>query len=315
MTGLRAALGLALAGSFWILADWPSGAAATFLAAVATARLATMGHQVPLALATSLVFAFATIPAFIVVDVLLPSSSGFAMFALAIGPMLFLCALLMANEKTFVIGYMSALLFASAGAFQNRMAYDAVALVNTSIAAVFSAALAMVLWATLAPQSPLAMRRRFVRAARKALVPTIAAARPSTLSDFESAMGGALVQLHAGLAPARPDDATILEAGITLLGAGAELILHRADRTPLPPWTAHPVHSCAHESERPALSRLKNGVQAAISRCLAQLGRDPLDRAAVLAAVREIRARQDQLALRTTFAIHAKQCDDPARAA
>jgi uncharacterized membrane protein YccC len=106
-TGLRSALAVALAGSFWILGGWPHGSTGTLLAAVATARLATMGHAVPLAIATSWIFSFASLPAFIEVDVLLPLVSGFPVFALIIFPMLFPCALLMANEKTLVIGYMT----------------------------------------------------------------------------------------------------------------------------------------------------------------------------------------------------------------
>ena len=82
------------------------------------------------------------------------------MFALAVAPMLFLCALLMAYKKTMLIGYLSALLFASASQFQNQMTYDPVGLINTSIAAVIAAAAALVLWAILVPQTPEAARRR-----------------------------------------------------------------------------------------------------------------------------------------------------------
>jgi hypothetical protein len=53
-----------------------------------------------------------------------------------VAPMLFFCAFLMAHEKTMLIGYLSALLFASTGQFQNHMTYDPVGLINTSIAAV-----------------------------------------------------------------------------------------------------------------------------------------------------------------------------------
>ena len=73
------------------------------------------------------------------------------MFALAVAPMLFLCAFLMAHEKTMLIGYLSALLFASTGLFQNHMTYDPVGLINTSIAAVIATATALVLWAVVAP--------------------------------------------------------------------------------------------------------------------------------------------------------------------
>ena len=73
------------------------------------------------ALGATLSFALATIPAFIIVEVLLPLADGFGMFAVAVAPMLFLCAFLMAHKKTMLIGYMSALLFASAGQFLDQM--------------------------------------------------------------------------------------------------------------------------------------------------------------------------------------------------
>ncbi len=53
-----------------------------------------------------------------------------------------------------LIGYLSALLFASVGGFLNRMVYDPVCVVNTSIAAVVAAATTMVLWAIVAPTTP-----------------------------------------------------------------------------------------------------------------------------------------------------------------
>ena len=99
-----------------------------------------MGHAVPLAVAGTMIFALATVPSFLIVEVLLPLTSGFPMFALIVGPMLFGCACLMSkpNPKTMLIGYLSALLFASVGQFQNRMLYDP-SVCSTPVAAVFAA--------------------------------------------------------------------------------------------------------------------------------------------------------------------------------
>ncbi len=198
-TGLRAALAVFVVSSFWILTNWAHGSTAAILGAVATARLATMAPAVPIAVGATLIFALATIPAFIIVEVLLPLADGFAMFALAVAPMLFLCALLMAHKKTMLIGYLSALLFASAGGFLDRMVYDPVGLLNTCIAAVVAAATAMVLWAIIAPATPEAARRRFVRAARRALARIAARRRRIGLPEFETAMTEALGQLRGQL--------------------------------------------------------------------------------------------------------------------
>ena len=223
-TGLRAALAVLLVSAFWILSDWPHGSTAAILAAVATARLATMGHAVPISVATTLIFSFATIPAFFVVDVLLPQVSGFEMFALIVAPVIFCCALLMAHQKTLLIGYMSGLLFASVGQFQNRMTYDPIALLNTSIAAVSATGTALVLWSVLAPESTEAARRRFLRVARQALARLTERGRRRGLAQFETAMMEAIDHLQSHLRADRSEDVAAFEAGIALLGAGRDLI-------------------------------------------------------------------------------------------
>jgi uncharacterized membrane protein YccC len=127
-------------------------------------------------------------------------------FSLHVAPMLFLCALLLAHKRSHLIGFFSAQLFASAGLFQNQMAYDPVGLVNTAIAAVVADAVAMVLWSIVAPTTPEAAHRRFVRAVRKAL-PRIATPHPRTrLAEFETAMSEPLDHLRSHLRPDRLDD-------------------------------------------------------------------------------------------------------------
>ena len=224
-TGLRAALAVVLVGWFWILSAWPHGSTAVILAAVATARLATMGHAVPLAVAATMIFALATVPAFVIVEVLLPLTSGFPMFALIVGPMLFGCAYLMSkpNPKTMLMGYLSALLFASVGQFQNRMVYDPVGLLNTSIAAVFAVGVTLVLWAVIAPETAAAARWRFLRVAYQAVSRLIAPRYPIGVAEFETRIAEGLDQLQGHLRADQPADIAALQAGIRLLGAGRAL--------------------------------------------------------------------------------------------
>jgi uncharacterized membrane protein YccC len=225
-TGVRATLAVVIVSTFWILADWPHGSTAAILAAVATARLATMGHAVPVSIAAMLIFATATLPAFIIVEVLLPLASGFEMFALIVAPAIFCCSLLMANKKVEIqlLGFLSGLLFASVGLFQNRMVYDPVGLLNTAIAAVFAAGAAFVLWSIVAPDTPEAAHRRFLRVAHRALAEVGAAHPRIGMTEFETTMMEALDQLRAHLRPDRQEDVAVLEQGIALLGAGREAI-------------------------------------------------------------------------------------------
>ena len=274
-TGLRAALAVLIVSSFWILTNWAHGSTAAILGAVATARLATMAPAVPIAVGATLIFALSTIPAFIVVEILLPLADGFAMFALAVAPMLFLCALLMAHKKTMLIGYLSALLFASAGGFLDRMVYDPVGMLNTCIAAVVAAATAMILWAIIAPATPEAARRRFIRAARQALTRIAARRRPIGLPEFETATTEALAQLRGQLQPDKPDDIAAFEAAIALFDAGRELIRVRDDRASSATAALElDIAELAGNPRAQWLDCARRTAQQAAARCLAELRQD-----------------------------------------
>jgi uncharacterized membrane protein YccC len=290
-TGVRAALAVFFVSGFWILTNWAHGPTAAILGAVATARLATMAPAVPIAVAATLIFSLSTIPAFIIVDVVLPIADGFAMFALAVAPMLFLCALLMAHKKTMLIGYFSALLLASAGEFQNQMTYDPVGLINTSIAAVAAAACALVLWAIVVPQTPEAARRRFVRAARKVLARIASPRARIGLAEFETAMTEALDQLRGYLRDDHPEDVAIFEAGIALLGAGRDLIRMRESPYFLAAVDFElQIAKLAGHRRAEWLDLLRRIALEAAVKCLAELREDELGPEQMQAAARNLGA-------------------------
>ena len=289
-TGVRAALAIFFVSAFWILTNWPHGSTAVTLVAGATARLAVFGPTAPIAVAGTLIYIISAIPAFVLIETLLPLTSGFEMFALILAPMLFSCALLMAQKKTHLIGFFSAQLFASAGLFQNRMAYDPVGLINTSIAAVVASAVAIVLWAVVAPTTTEAARRRFVRAARKVLTRS-ATLRPRTrLAEFETAMSETLDDLRRHLRPDRPDDITMFEARIALLSVVRELIRVRADRASSSATTAREIEIVKLVGYQQAQwsRRARRTAQQAALRCLAELREDALGTKQAQTAAREI---------------------------
>jgi uncharacterized membrane protein YccC len=285
--GLRAAAALVFVSAFWILADWPSGATAAITATIVTARLATMEHALLAAIGGTFIIAGATIPSFILIEALLPDASGFEMFALAVAPMLFGCAYLMASEKTAGIGFLAGLYFAYAGGFQDRMAYDPVAFLNTSIALVFALATAAVLFAIVAPDTPEAARSRFVRIARKAFE-RIARQRIS-LTEFETAITEALHDLRRGLRGNRREDVTTLEAGVALLGTGRELIRVR-DRRPTHAKirVEEEVIDLVAGREGLAFERARRAAEDASIETLAELRKDRLGAADARAAAREM---------------------------
>ena len=234
VAGLRAALALLIVGTFWILADWPSGSTTTILAAVVTARLATMEQPLRAAIGGTLVVVLATLPAFALVEVLLPQAAGFAMFSLIVAPYLFFCALLMTHKKTAGLGFIAGLYFANTAAFQDRMAYDPVGFLNSSLAIGFAIAAAALLFATVAPETPAEARRRFLRVARRLFSRIDRRVRPIRLTDFETAMTEAL---HRWRRDSEADGNTVpapIEAGVALLGVGRELIRVRDNGSAAP---------------------------------------------------------------------------------
>ena len=305
--GLRAALALALVGTFWIVADWASGPTAVILSAVVTARLATMENAGPAAIAATLVVVLATGPAFILIEVLLPYAQGFEMFALVVTPVLFLCAFLMGDDKAplaYVTGFLFALDFASVGAFQDRMTYSAIGFVNTSIAVILAVAVGAVLFAVVAPETPQAARRRFTRAARQALARIAGPRLRMGLGEFETAMTEALEQLH----PQRADDIAAWEVGTALLGAGRELIRLRGEAHSSSAQRALEIDVRDHDAER--LERTRKRLQADAAQALADLDEGALGAAAARATARRIAAFSaidDELECGGAFLVHEAQ--------
>ena len=233
---LRAAVALLSVGTFWILADWPTGYVAAILSAVATARLATMERPLVAATAGTLVIVVATVPAFVLVEMVLPDCASFAMFSLVVSPMLFICAFLMANPSPMAsgAGFLAGLYFAYVSTFQDRMAYDAASFVNNSIAVILGIAVSAVLFAIIAPDTTQAACRRFARVAQDSFR-RIAQQRPRLeLAEFETRIAEALDQLCRTLRPDRRDDVGKVEAGIALMVVGRQLIRIRDDGWPIP---------------------------------------------------------------------------------
>jgi uncharacterized membrane protein YccC len=298
--GLRAAMALILVSTFWIIADWPSGATAAILAAVVTARLATMEHALQAAIGGTLVIVLATIPSFILVEILLPDASGFAMFVLAVAPMLFFCAYLMAHKKTAGLGFVAGLYFANTAGFQDRMTYDPVGFLNASIALSLAVATAAVLFAIVAPDTPQAIRRRFARVARRAFERIDRRRSCIALTEFETAMAEALDQLRRGLRLDRREDMATLEAGVALMGAGRELIRIRDAGRPTLKRTdvGSEVMRFLSSNKKLPLERACRAANAAAISCLSELREDELGVANARAAARELvafTAIQDEL--------------------
>jgi uncharacterized membrane protein YccC len=288
--GIRAGLSLLLVGTFWILTAWPSGATATILASVVAARLATMERPLMAATGGALIIALATIPSFVLVEVLLPNASGFEMFGLILAPMLFLFAYLMARPKTAGMSFVAALYFASVGGFQDRMTYDPIGFLNTSIALTLAVATAALLFAIVAPETPGAARRRFLRVARRILKPMIRRRPHVDLAAFETTLADSLDQLCRSLKPDRAQDLATVEAGIALTNAGRELIRVRdiERQASAAIEVEQEVLQFLSDPTRRQLERVRRAANGAAIVCLSELRHDQLGVTEARAAVRKM---------------------------
>lgn len=292
--GLRAALALVLTSAFWIMADWPSGATAAIIAAVATARLATMEHAGTAAIGGAIIVALATLPAFLVIEVLLPSAQGFATFALMVGPVFFFCAFLMAQERSplaVLAGFLVSLYFVSANPLADHMTYDAAGFINTSIAVLAAIAVAAVLFAVVAPETPATARRRFARAVRRAFASILSRQPGIDRTAFETALTEEFDQLRSHLRPGQADHVRTGEAAIALLGAGRGLIeLHEEGRPQAGRAVDDAIVAFVDRPDGARLANARRAVQARAIELLAELRSLPLGTLAARATTRSLAA-------------------------
>ena len=306
LTGVRSALAVIAAGLFWILTAWPRGYMAVLLTALGTSRASTMGNVVPLAIATTMTFGLSFIPSFILCEMLLPGVSGYPMFALFVGPMLFLFALLMTNKRTFVIGYMAAMLFLNVSGFQNRMTYDPIAFINITLAGIFASSVSGLLWAMIAPDTRYKQRLRFARTARKGtrlLFDTRAGT--SRLIGFEGLVGGAVIRLARALRPGRPEDEACMQAALVLLGTGRELALRTqaaclsSDMKSL----SVPYGNAQLGLPAPLSCDLLESARSAMNDCVRVLSRESLDTSTLLRAAQDLEDVMDEFAQQDSPAV------------
>jgi uncharacterized membrane protein YccC len=318
--GFRAAMALLSIGSFWIVTDWSDGATATILGAVATARLATMEHALTAAMGGTAAVVVALLPAFFLTNVLLPDATGFEMFSLAVTPMLFFFAYLMARPKTAGLGFVGGLYFANVSAFQDRMTYDPLGFLNVSIAVALAIAGAAVLFALINPDSPQSVRRSFIRIARNAFM-RIARERPRIgLLEFETTMTEALDQLSRTFRSGGREDISTLEAGIALLGAGRELLRIRDDRSSGATTMdiGREVALALDRNQPAAFDRARRIADKAVRKRLAELREDKLGIADARVAAREMvafAAVRDTLSHALAILLEVRAREAPSHAA
>lgn len=114
-----------------------------------------------LSIAAGVCILVAAFPVFATQFYLMPLAVDFLSMAVAIAPLMLVCAFIMAQPGIGVFGLLGAVYFAYASNIDNVMTYDAAAFLNSSFAILIGVTVATVMFAVFFPETPAGAVRRF----------------------------------------------------------------------------------------------------------------------------------------------------------
>jgi uncharacterized membrane protein YccC len=154
LTGVRTALAVVVTWATWFVTAWPSGPTAIVVAVVVCSLIASTEQPVTISFALAAAILVATVPVFVTVFYLLPLASDFVSMAFAIAPLLLVCGFIIAQPKIGPLGLLTVVYFEVGSNIDNVMDYDTIQFFNTSLAVLFGIGVALVLFATVFPETP-----------------------------------------------------------------------------------------------------------------------------------------------------------------
>jgi uncharacterized membrane protein YccC len=235
LTGIRAALAVAITASFWFATAWPNGPTAVVVAAVICTLIASIEQPGKISVALGVTVLIAAVPAYVTQFYLLPYSVDFASMAFALAPVLLTCGFIMAQPKIGPLGLLAAVYFAFASNIDNVMTYDATSFLNSSLAILVGIGVAATLFSLFFPETPTAVFRRFGRqlSARLSNIAAGAQASPQSVGiDVYERLAATLPKVKSE--PALERDCLVASA-VALSSARAMLRLRKVIATDLPP--------------------------------------------------------------------------------
>jgi uncharacterized membrane protein YccC len=187
LTGVRTALAVIVTWATWVITAWPSGPTAIIVAVVVCSLIASMEQPVTISLALAVTILVATVPVFVTVFYLLPLASDFVSMAFALAPLLLMCGFIIAQPKIGPTGLLTVVYFEVGSNIDNVMHYDTVQFFNTSLAVLFGIGVALVLFATIFPETP-SQALRLLRKQLRFRLGRFSTDRQTTLSSFAYAL-------------------------------------------------------------------------------------------------------------------------------
>ena len=163
LSGIRSALAVGITSVFWFATAWPTGPTAVVVAAVLCSLLASLEQPDKISMAAAATVLVAAVPVFATQFYLLPLAVDFPSMAVALAPLMLTCGFILAQPRIGALGLLSAVYFPFASNISNVTTYDAAAFLNSSLAVLVGIAFAVVLFATVFPETPAFAGRRFRR--------------------------------------------------------------------------------------------------------------------------------------------------------
>jgi uncharacterized membrane protein YccC len=183
LTGVRTALAVVVTSATWFVTAWPSGPTAIIVAVVICSLIASMEQPVTISFGLAATILVATVPVFVTVFYLLPLATDFVSMAFAMAPLMLMCGFIIAQPKIGPLGLLTVVYFDVGSNIDNVMHYDTIQFFNTSLAVLFGIGVALVLFATIFPETP-SQALRLLRKQLRFRLSRFCADRESTLSLF-----------------------------------------------------------------------------------------------------------------------------------
>jgi uncharacterized membrane protein YccC len=222
VNALRAALGIAVAGIFWIVTAWPSGATMLIIVAVTVSLFATRDNPAEAASDFFVGTILGAVFAFAMCFFVLPRLDGFPLLAGALAPVMIVGSLLAADPSTAGLGASFNVYFLTLIAPTNPMVYDVVSFLNSTLATIVGMAIGIAVFILVLPPDRAERLRRLLLEIAQDLRRLAASPRLPAQAAWESRM----YERVALLLPAADEE--LRDSGLAALGIGLEIMRLRS---------------------------------------------------------------------------------------
>jgi uncharacterized membrane protein YccC len=277
---LRSLLVVGIAGWFWVVTAWPSGAYAVVGAAMAGPLSSLSPNPAKLTWRMTLGTALSVVVAYVYLCYIYPSIGGFTLLCVVLAPALAISAYLAAIPAAAGFGVGFSVFFAFLAIPDNVTSYDPALLVNNGIALVASMAVSALIFSVVFPPGMPWLARRLERALRRQVCSVVAAPLGGLEQRFQSATHDVmfqLSQLHLE-SPERKQVAwrwmlATLETGYAAIDLRRHMLALDVDDSSSADWPqmVNVVMQCLSEIFADPNRRNVVSAESAIDRAIAQL--------------------------------------------